>query len=102
MPGTWRPRRAGWMSVTGVSVAFACQVTCLYGFLRWAPQFFVRAHRWTAGRAGIWVLSSRLAAARAFTYVAPFRIDGCTTAFLMPRSGRSFLRTSIAINQCLM
>lgn len=67
MTGTWRSLRARWKSVTGVSVAFACQVTCLYGFLSWAPQFFVRAHRWTAGRAGMWVLSWRLAAARAFT-----------------------------------
>jgi MFS family permease len=41
-----------WQSLIGVSVAFAFQATCLYSFLSWAPQFFMRAHQWTAGEAG--------------------------------------------------
>jgi MFS family permease len=44
--------QARWQSVAGLSIGFAFQSACVYGFGAWAPTYFLRAHGWTVGTTG--------------------------------------------------
>ena len=44
--------RRRWKSLAGISISMACQASRLYGFIAWAPTFFVRVHHWSPGEAG--------------------------------------------------
>ena len=44
--------RSRWQSVLGISVGFALQAACNYGFNLWVPQYFLRVHGWTIGETG--------------------------------------------------
>jgi len=44
--------RSRWQSVLGISVGFALQAACNYGFNLWVPQYFLRVHGWTIGQTG--------------------------------------------------
>jgi len=44
--------RSRWQSVLGISVGFALQAACNYGFTAWVPTYFLRVHGWTIGQTG--------------------------------------------------
>ena len=39
-----------WRSIAGVSLGFACQAACNYGFMAWSVEHFLRAHQWQPGQ----------------------------------------------------
>jgi len=41
-----------WQSVLGISLGFAFQAACNYGFSAWVPTYFLRVHGWTIGETG--------------------------------------------------
>lgn len=41
-----------WRSITGLSVAMACQSIGSYAFFAWSPTLFQRVHGWSPGQAG--------------------------------------------------
>lgn len=49
---TFAEIRSRWQSVLGISVGFALQAACNYGFNLWVPQYFLRVHGWTIGQTG--------------------------------------------------
>ena len=49
---TFAEIRSRWQSVVGISVGFALQAACNYGFNLWVPQYFLRVHGWTIGETG--------------------------------------------------
>jgi MFS family permease len=49
---TFAEIRSRWQSVLGISVGFALQAACNYGFNLWVPQYFLRVHGWTIGETG--------------------------------------------------
>jgi len=49
---TFTEIRSRWQSVLGISVGFALQAACNYGFNLWVPQYFLRVHGWTIGETG--------------------------------------------------
>jgi len=42
--------RERWQSIAGVSLAFAFQAACNYGFMAWAVEHFLRTHHWQPGQ----------------------------------------------------
>jgi MFS family permease len=46
----WREIGLRWQSVAGISLAFACQAACNYGFSAWAVEYFLRVHKWQPGQ----------------------------------------------------
>lgn len=41
-----------WQSVLGICGGMICQAICNYGFMAWAPTYFLRIHHWSTGQTG--------------------------------------------------
>ncbi len=42
-----------WRTTVGLALLIACQATCNYALLGWAPTFFERIHHWPKNRTGL-------------------------------------------------
>ncbi|MBO0859968.1 MAG: MFS transporter [Chloracidobacterium sp.] len=42
-----------WRSVAGICVALSAQAACNYAILAWAPEYFIRVHKWQRATTGL-------------------------------------------------